>query len=103
MPGFLLVIAVALVALAYLLCHAADPFAMAEPPPSPEPAPAEGDGFRWPALFQRSVDPVFVLNRRRQIQFVNRAWEALTGLAAREVHQRICRRQRDASPASCEA
>jgi len=76
---------------------------MAEPPPSPEPAPAEGDGFRWPALFQRSVDAVFVLNRRRQIQFVNRAWEALTGLAAREVHQRICRRQRDASPGSCEA
>src|SRR5262249_54370268 len=76
---------------------------MPEPPPSHEPPPGSDGDFRWPAFFQRSTDPIFVLNRRRQIVYVNRAWEQLTGLSAREVHRRACRRQPDAAAGSVEA
>src|SRR5207302_4688318 len=44
--------------------------------------------FRWQALFQRSLEPVFVLNRGRRILFVNRAWQELTGVAAAEARGR---------------
>jgi transcriptional regulator with PAS, ATPase and Fis domain len=71
------------------------------PPSTPgETGPAE---FRWAAFFQRSTEPIFVLNGRRQILFVNHAWENLAGLSARDVYKRVCRRQRDAEPGSCEA
>jgi DNA-binding NtrC family response regulator len=59
--------------------------------------------FRWSAWFQRSSEAIFVLSRRRQILFVNRAWEALTSLSYTEVHRRLCKGQRDALPGSCEA
>jgi DNA-binding NtrC family response regulator len=65
---------------------------------------AEGEGeFRWTAWFQRSPQPLFVLSRRLQILFVNRAWEALTGFRLADVRKRVCRRQRDAVAGSCEA
>jgi len=63
-----------------------------------EPAPADADDFRWQALFQRSTDPVFVLSRRRRVLFVNRAWEALTGVPLAQARGLICRRQRPAAP-----
>lgn len=50
--------------------------------------------FRWQAFFQRSVEPVFVLDRRRRLLFVNRAWETLTGMAKEQAHVLICRRPR---------
>jgi transcriptional regulator with AAA-type ATPase domain len=63
-----------------------------------EPAPADADDFRWQALFQRSTDPVFVLSRRRRVLFVNRAWEALTGVPLAQARGLPCRRQRPAAP-----
>ncbi len=51
------------------------------------------DTFRWQAFFQHAAQPVFLLNRRRRILFVNRAWETCTGLALAEVRGRVCRRR----------
>ncbi|HYV34360.1 MAG TPA: sigma 54-interacting transcriptional regulator, partial [Gemmataceae bacterium] len=81
---------------------------MAETLPNPSTnLPPGGDDpaadFRWAAFFQRSTEPLFVLNRRRQILFVNRVWEGLTGLVGRDVYKRVCKRQRDAEPGSIEA
>lgn len=57
--------------------------------------PGGGNGqFRWQALFQRADDPLFVLNRRRSLLFVNHAWEKLTGLPTGEARHLICRRRR---------
>ena len=55
---------------------------------SPEEAP-----FRWQSLFQKSTEPLFLLNRRRRVLFVNRAWETLTGLKFAEVRGQVCRRR----------
>src|SRR6266849_3353409 len=49
--------------------------------------------FRWQALFQRAGEPFFILNRRRRILFVNRAWEELTGLSAAEARGLACLRR----------
>lgn len=49
--------------------------------------------FRWQALFQRAREPVFLLNRRRRILFVNRAWESLTGVSAAEARGLQCLRR----------
>jgi DNA-binding NtrC family response regulator len=49
--------------------------------------------FRWQALFQRASEPLFLLNRRRRILFVNRAWEELTGLSAAEARGLQCPRR----------
>ena len=68
-----------------------------------DPVPPAEDEFRWTAWFQRSPQPLFVLSRRRQVLFVNRAWEALTGFRLADVRKRVCRRQRDAEPGSAEA
>lgn len=54
--------------------------------------PVEGD-FRWQAFFQKAREPLFLLDRRRRILFVNRAWEALTGLGLPEVRGLVCRRR----------
>jgi transcriptional regulator with PAS, ATPase and Fis domain len=54
--------------------------------------------FRWQALFDHSADPLFLLNRRHRLLFVNRAWETLTGIAAAEAADLVCRRPRPASP-----
>lgn len=66
--------------------------------PAGAATPEGGAGqFRWQALFQRSDDPLFILNRRRAILFVNQAWEKLTGLPAGEARQLVCRRRRPVS------
>jgi PAS domain S-box-containing protein len=53
----------------------------------------EGGTFRWQALFQRAGDPVFVLDHRRRILFVNRAWEELTGISGSEACGLSCVRR----------
>jgi transcriptional regulator with PAS, ATPase and Fis domain len=50
--------------------------------------------FRWHHFFQRSTDPLFVLDRRRRLLFVNRAWETLTGVSADEAAVLVCHRPR---------
>jgi transcriptional regulator with PAS, ATPase and Fis domain len=49
--------------------------------------------FRWQALFRRALEPLFLLNRRRRILFVNRAWEELTGLSAAQARGLPCVRR----------
>ena len=82
---------------------------MTEPSaPVPDPTPAEAAApagrkplaatFRWQAFFGRTADPVFVLDRRRRLLFVNAAWESLTGIAAGDAHRLVCRRPRPAGP-----
>ncbi len=46
--------------------------------------------FRWQAFFQRSTEPLFVLNRQRYLLFVNRALETLTGLPAAQLKRIHC-------------
>ncbi len=53
--------------------------------------------FRWQAFFQRCAEPLFVLDRRRRLLFVNRAWETLTGMTAEQAHVLVCRRSRPVS------
>lgn len=49
--------------------------------------------FRWQALFQQCREPLFVLNRKRRVLFVNRAWEKLTGVDASEARRWVCTRR----------
>ena len=51
------------------------------------------DTFRWQSFFQHAAQPMFLVNRRRRILFVNRAWETCTGLTLSEVRGRVCRRR----------
>src|SRR5208337_2590210 len=64
---------------------------------------ADTDLFRWQALFHRSREPLFLLNRRRRFLFVNHAWEELTGVTAQSAVRQPCKRYRDAVPGSPEA
>src|SRR5262245_39163408 len=50
------------------------------------------ENFRWRAFFQRSTDPLFVLNRQGYLLFVNGAWEQLTGVSAAQARRMYCRR-----------
>jgi PAS domain S-box-containing protein len=50
--------------------------------------------FRWQAFFERCGEPVFVLDRRRRLLYVNPAWEALTGMTAEQAHVLTGRRRR---------
>ena len=59
----------------------------------PNVPPGSDARFRWQALFQQAPEPLYLLNRRRRILFVNRAWEALTGLSLAEVKGHVCRRR----------
>jgi transcriptional regulator with PAS, ATPase and Fis domain len=83
---------------------------MTEPSvPAPDPPDASGrekqgrrkplaGTFRWQAFFRRSAEPVFVLDRRQRLLFVNAAWEALTGVPISEAHLLVCRRPRPVGP-----
>jgi transcriptional regulator with AAA-type ATPase domain len=72
-----------------------------EPPgPPPPPAPAEP---RWQALLRQAADPLYLLDRRRAVLFVNAAWERLTGFAAAQVRGARALRTRDPLPATLEA
>ncbi len=56
------------------------------PEPSPrEPAP------RWSRLLHQSDDPIFVLNARRRLLYVNPAWERWSGLTLADVRSQPCR------------
>ncbi|MCS6852080.1 MAG: sigma 54-interacting transcriptional regulator [Gemmataceae bacterium] len=58
---------------------------------------------RWQQLWQRSQEPIFLLNRRGRLIFVNQAWEQLTGLTADDVLGRKCRQHREFDHGSWEA
>ncbi len=62
-------------------------------PPDSSGPPAVIRWHSWPP-FQRTSEPIFVLNRHRRIVFVNRAWERLTGLAPKVARQIACRPRR---------
>lgn len=63
-------------------------------PRDPSATPPESEPrFRWQALFQHAAEPLFLLSARRRVLFVNRAWEALTGVALADVKGQICRRR----------
>jgi DNA-binding NtrC family response regulator len=55
---------------------------------------SNAEDFRWRAWFQRSSEPIFVLNRLRQVVFVNRAWETLTGIPLAQARRLACRHKR---------
>jgi transcriptional regulator with PAS, ATPase and Fis domain len=57
------------------------------------PQPKSAPDFRWQALFQRTHEPLFLLNRQRRFLFVNHAWEELTGLSAVEARGLQCLRR----------
>lgn len=59
--------------------------------------------FRWSHFFQRCTEPIFLVNRRRQLLFVNAAWERLTGVRGTEARKHLCKRRRDAAVGSLEA
>src|SRR5262249_13911358 len=50
--------------------------------------------FRWQALFQRSRQPLFLLDHHRRLLLANGAWMTLTGLTLAEVRGRACTRRR---------
>src|SRR5439155_48815 len=62
-------------------------------PGSGDPSSQPPESFRWQLYFQKSTEPLFFLNRRRRLLFVNRAWESLTGLPLGEVRGQACRRR----------
>ncbi len=71
-------------------------------PPRPEakvrrPPRKLAKHFRWQAFFERCAEPLFVLNRRCRLLFVNHAWEVLTGMSATEAHVLVCRKPRPAA------
>jgi PAS domain S-box-containing protein len=68
------------------------------PPPEPHDAASPSERVRWQSFFQRSDDPLFLLNRRLRLLFVNRAWEALTGFSGSEALGLVCRRAEPAAP-----
>jgi DNA-binding NtrC family response regulator len=57
--------------------------------------------IRWRTWlpFQRTAEPIFVLNRFRRVVFVNRAWERLTGVPLADARQITCRPRRSTSDA----
>jgi transcriptional regulator with PAS, ATPase and Fis domain len=63
------------------------------PEESPDVPPQTESRLRWQAFFQQASEPIFLLNRRRRILFVNSAWEAMTGLTLAHVKGQACRRQ----------
>ncbi|HVS39821.1 MAG TPA: sigma 54-interacting transcriptional regulator [Gemmataceae bacterium] len=75
---------------------------MTEPtvPPSGDASQAASTErtFRWQAFFRRSAEPLFVLDRRQRLLFVNAAWEAATGIPSSDISLLVCRRLRPVSP-----
>src|SRR6516225_6834779 len=60
---------------------------------SAQTPPASAQEFRWQAIFQKSTEPLFLLNRHRRILFVNKAWERLTGMSGTEARGLACARR----------
>ncbi|MCE9531082.1 MAG: sigma 54-interacting transcriptional regulator [Planctomycetes bacterium] len=70
-----------------------------------EPAAAAAESPRepwgsWSSLFQRCADPVFLLSRRRQLRFVNHAWESLTGKTSEQMRGSFCLPRKKKGPAT---
>jgi DNA-binding NtrC family response regulator len=66
-------------------------------------SPPEDDLVRWQGLFQRSREPLFLLNRQRRILFVNRAWEQLAGVSVAQARGLLCKRYKDFEAGSLKA
>jgi transcriptional regulator with AAA-type ATPase domain len=74
-----------------------------QPPLSPTTdQTGSAEDFRWQGFFQRCREPLFLLNRRRTILFVNHAWEMLTGIRLADARGLVCRRRREPRPDSSE-
>src|SRR3954447_18605838 len=56
------------------------------PDPSPDPTPRGS----WAALFHQSTDPVFLLNPRRRLRYVNKAFETVARAPADAVVHEFC-------------
>ena len=56
------------------------------PDPSPDPTPRG----TWAALFHQTTDPVFLLNPRRRLRYVNRAFEKVAHTQADTVLHEYC-------------
>jgi len=54
--------------------------------------------FRWRALLQHSREPLFILNRRSYLLFINKAFEQLARLEAAQLYRLWCRRPQPARP-----
>jgi transcriptional regulator with AAA-type ATPase domain len=65
-----------------------------EMPPATPARPGPPEPLRWQGLFQQADEPLFLLDRRRRLRFVNRAWEALASMTAEDAVGLLCRRQR---------
>jgi DNA-binding NtrC family response regulator len=63
----------------------------------PRPPRRLAKEFRWQAFFQHCAEPLFVLDRRGRLLFVNHAWETLTGMAKEQAHVLVCRRSQPVS------
>jgi DNA-binding NtrC family response regulator len=61
-----------------------------QPEPGQTPSKRRTRSLRWHGLFQRCHEAVFLLDRRRKLLFVNRAWETLTGFSLDQVRGLIC-------------
>ncbi len=57
----------------------------------PEPPVGETASPRWSRLLHQSDDPLFVLNARRRLLYVNPAWERWSGLTFGDVRSQPCR------------
>jgi transcriptional regulator with PAS, ATPase and Fis domain len=56
------------------------------PNPTPDPTPRG----TWAALFQQTTEPVFLINQRRRLRYVNRAFETVTKAHADAVVHEFC-------------
>jgi transcriptional regulator with AAA-type ATPase domain len=61
------------------------------------------DHVRWQSLLQRAAEPLFLLNRRRRLLGVNRAWEEWAGSPAADFRGLAFKRSRNAEADSREA
>jgi transcriptional regulator with PAS, ATPase and Fis domain len=55
-----------------------------------DPSPDSTPRGTWAALFHQTADPVFLLNPRRRVRFVNRAFETVARTAADAVLHEYC-------------
>ena len=56
------------------------------PDPSPDPTPRGS----WAALFHQTTDPVFLLNPRRRLRYVNKAFETIARAPADAILHEFC-------------
>src|SRR5258708_13294940 len=56
------------------------------PDPTPDPTPRGS----WAALFHQTTDAVFLLNSRRRLRYVNKAFETFTHVRADAVVHEYC-------------